>query len=161
MIESKVNLKDQIKINRKELRSLQILVTIVVLAAIGIAIYSLINKLTTSSVTPQDVNKVILTVFMSLVIGFLPELASLIQILSYKLRHMDGDQRIVIGEESFDLHRENGPDLSIKFSAVSRVIDRPEYIKIISGLKVMYIRKSDFVVGDAPALMELLRQTLE
>lgn len=161
VIESKVTLKNQVDINRKELKSLQILVSLVVLAAMGIAIYTLFEKYTNSSIGSQDIYNVVLTVVMLLIIVFLPKIASIVQVLSYKLRHLDGNQRIVIGEESFDLHREEGKDLCIKFSAVTRVIDRPAYIKIISGMKVMYLRKEDFTVGDAKALMEYLREVIE
>ena len=161
VIESKVSLKSQININRKELKSLQILVLIVVLAAMGIAIYTLIEKNSDSSVTLQDIYNIILSAVMLLIIAFLPQLASAIQILSYKIRHLDGDQRIVVGEEAFDLHRENGPDLRIKFDVVTRVIDRPAYMKIVSGMKVMYLRKEDFTVGDDKSLMEYLRQVIE
>ncbi len=161
VIETKVSLKNQININSKELKSLQKLVMLVVLAAMAIAVYTLLEKNSISSVGAQDIYNVILTVVMLLVIYFLPQLASILQIVSYKIRHLDGDQRIVVSEEAFELHRENGPDLSIKFDAVTRVIDRPTYMKIVSGMKVMYLRKEDFTVGDAKALMAYLRTVIE
>ncbi len=161
VVESKVTLRNQISINRKELKGLQILVSLVILAALCIAVYTLIEKSANSGIVSQDIYNVVLTVVMLLIIRFLPELASLIQVYINKLRRLDGDQRIVIGSESFDLHRANGQDLIIKFSEVTRVIDRPAYMKIMSGMKVMYLRKEDFTVGNAEELMKYLRERIE
>lgn len=161
VVESKVNLKNQILINRQELKGLVIFMLVIVLVGMGIAFYTLVDKYMNSSVTSKELSNIIFTVLMLLIIAFLPWLASLAQIMIYRLRHLDGDQRIVVSEDAFHLHRENGPDLTIKFDNITRVIERDSHIKVTSGTKIMYLRKEDFIVGDPKSLMKYLAEVVE
>lgn len=161
VVESKVNLKNQILINRQELKSLVILMIVVVVAAMGMAIYNLVDHQMQSQASSQALYNIVLTVVMLGIIAFLPWLASLVQIMIYRLRHLDGDQRIVVSEDGFYLNRENGPALTIKFDNITRVIERNSHIKVTSGTKIMYLRKEDFVVGDPKSLMKYLAEVVE
>ncbi len=138
-----------------------IMVFIVVLAAVGIAVYTLVENRTQSVIQNQDIYNVVITIVMLLVVAFLPQITSVLQIMIYKIRHLDGDQHIVVEDEKFSLTRENGPELIISFSAVTRVIERDTHIKVTSGTKVMYLQKEDFIEGEPKALMKYLQEVIE
>jgi hypothetical protein len=150
-----------VKVNRQELKRIVRILMILAGAAIALSVFNLALQALYGKVLQQDIQNLIISILIFILVHFLPVLLSYIQIPAFRLRHLDGERKILICDDGIEIQSERYDGKKYDFSSITQIYDRYTYYKVMIGTRPLYIHKEDFVVGSPEDFFKYVKSKLE